>query len=771
MTDSSQTIMPTYPGKAPGEHRNQHAFAAIEEDGSVVTWGLDAYGGDSSSVADELDADGTPEVTQVFSTSKAFAALREDGSIVTWGSHNNGGDSSSVADELDADGSPSVTRVFSTAEDLGDSAFAALREDGSVVTWGDFSGGNSSSVADEIDASSGTPAVTQVFSMAEAFAALREDGSVVSWGSYADMSSSIADELDADGSPAVTQVFSTNEAFAALRKDGSVVTWGEGRSGGNSSVSKTTGSGDYQIRSVADELDADGTPAVTQVFSTGPSTGGSAFAALREDGSVVTWGENDRGGDSLTGYGTKSSVADELDADGTPAVTQVFSTVRAFAALREDGSVVTWGAAPRGGDSSSVADELDADGSPAVTQVFSTNEAFAALRKDGSVVTWGEGRSGGNSSVSKTTGSGDYQIRSVADELDADGTPAVTQVFSTGPSTGGSAFAALREDGSVVTWGENDRGGDSLTGYGTKSSVADELDADGTPAVTQVFSTAGAFAALREDGSVVAWGSHLSGGNPSFYIKDAIDANGTPAVTQVFSTSTAFAALREDGSIVTWGDGTNGGRSASVADELSSGVVTIASPFTSVGNDQVNGPDNVYVPDTLDLEYAARVVAYQRNGENGEYNLPDGYRLEDPIDTDNGFLAVPIVADNGEPILAVRGTQDVADVLTDLDPEGVGAGQVTAARPSLVQWLAEHPNAHITGHSLGGAQAQMIAAEANAGTYGSMADIASVTTFNSAGVSEENASKFDPTSVDRVSHFVVSGDVPECQPESRQQPS
>jgi alpha-tubulin suppressor-like RCC1 family protein len=83
-------------------------------------------------------------------------------------------------------------------------------------------------------------------------------------------------------------------------------------------------------------------------------------------------------------------VATKLD--GTIDVTQVFSTEWAFAALRADGSVVTWGDADYGGDSSAVATSLD--GTIDVTQVFSNYNAFAALRADGSVVTWGDADSG-----------------------------------------------------------------------------------------------------------------------------------------------------------------------------------------------------------------------------------------------------------------------------------------------------------------------------------------------------------------------------------------
>ena len=58
----------------------------------------------------------------------------------------------------------------------------------------------------------------------------------------------------------------------------------------------------------------------------------------------------------------------------------------AFAALKTDGSVVTWGSSLFGGDSSSVSSSLSSD----VSVVYSNFGAFAALKTDGSVVTWGD---------------------------------------------------------------------------------------------------------------------------------------------------------------------------------------------------------------------------------------------------------------------------------------------------------------------------------------------------------------------------------------------
>ena len=90
------------------------AFAAILEDGSVVTWGDRSYGGDSLAVRDQLKG-----VQQIRATRYAFAAILEDGSVVTWGDPRYGGDSSAVQDQLKG-----VEQIQGTC-----GAFAPVRED------------------------------------------------------------------------------------------------------------------------------------------------------------------------------------------------------------------------------------------------------------------------------------------------------------------------------------------------------------------------------------------------------------------------------------------------------------------------------------------------------------------------------------------------------------------------------------------------------------------------------------------------------------------
>ncbi|CAE7275675.1 HERC2, partial [Symbiodinium necroappetens] len=113
-----------------------------------------------------------------------------------------------------------------------------------------------------------------------------------------------------------------------------------------------------------------------------------------------------------------------------------------------------------------------------------------------------------------------------------------------------SAFAALREDGSVVAWGSPGDGGDC-------HSVADRL-----VAVSEIQAARGAFAALLADGSVVCWGQEDRGGNCAAVQEQLLD------VQQIQACSDAFAAIRRDGTVVTWGHPPCGGDSSSVQSQL-----------------------------------------------------------------------------------------------------------------------------------------------------------------------------------------------------------
>ncbi|MFM2668487.1 Ig-like domain-containing protein [Vibrio mediterranei] len=366
---------------------------------------------------------------QVVSGESAFAAIKADGSVVTWGEANFGGDSSAVQSQL------TNVQSISTVSTIG-RAFAAIKADGSVVTWGEASrGGDSSAVQSQLTN------VQTIAATSNAFAAIKADGSVVTWGnaSWGGDSSAVQAQLTNVQTIAATP----GGAFAALKADRSVVTWGSAGSGGDSSAVQAQ---------------------LTNVMSIAVGTR-NAFAAIKADGSVVTWGEASWGGDS-------SAVQAQLTN-----VLSITSSYHSFAALKADGSVVTWGEASQGGDSSAVQAQLTNVQSIAATP---GGGAFAAVKADGSVVTWGNASIGGDSSAVQA------QLTNVQ-------TIATTS----------HAFAAIKADGSVVTWGNANFGGDSSAVQAQLTNVQSIVGSDYS------------FAAIKADGSVVTWGDAVWGGDSS----------------------------------------------------------------------------------------------------------------------------------------------------------------------------------------------------------------------------------------------------------------
>jgi hypothetical protein len=100
------------------------------------------------------------------------------------------------------------------------------------------------------------------------------------------------------------------------------------------------------------------------------------------------------------------------------------------------------------------------------------------------------------------------------------------------------AFAALKADGSITAWG--------LEGLGGSGAPTDS-------GYIKIYSNDRAFAALKADGSITAWGDayYCGTGAPtdSGYIK-------------IYSNDGAFAALKADGTVFTWGDPDKGGSGA-----------------------------------------------------------------------------------------------------------------------------------------------------------------------------------------------------------------
>mmetsp|Transcript_44328 Transcript_44328/g.73942 ORF Transcript_44328/g.73942 Transcript_44328/m.73942 type:complete len:2640 (-) Transcript_44328:145-8064(-) len=518
-----------------GFRREAHLLASqnstsVLSQSNVVTWGGDCWwsdGADSSCVADALGS----SVQNVTSTNLAFAALKTDGSVVTWGDPKEGGDSETVRQAL----SSSVKAVYSN-----NVAFAAVLHNGSVVTWGvSGNGGNSMTV----QAALASGRAQAVYSTELAFAAITSEGNVITWGhsSHGARTTTLRSTLESGGFQTIS---STLYAFAAVKMNGSITVWGDSSGGGD----------DRTVRSAL----ASGVRTVRASHN--------AFAAVTLSGHVVSWGAGNYGGDSLT-------VRSVLTSENVQAI---YSNERAFAAVLANGSVVTWGYSSMGGNSDTVRSALMSGG---IGVIFSTPRAFAAVKHNTSLVTWGVANYGGSSaSVTsflaskgiKTIHSTSYAFAAVTlnGSLVAWGSPnfggnaeTVRSMLASGGVqrvyASDKAFAAVKSNNHVVTWGQS--------GFGENSATVRSALASGQ--TLSMSSTDNAFAAVKAGGSVVSWGHTQPCGGSTATVNTALATGGVQAVV---STNRAFAAWKSNGSVVAWGSPLYGGDSETVRTVLMS---------------------------------------------------------------------------------------------------------------------------------------------------------------------------------------------------------
>lgn len=390
-------------------------------------------------------------ITQVYHTDDAFAAMRSDGRVISWGPAPFSVRASENENLL-----RNVEKIYTSR-----STFAAVRKDKTLFTWGA-----------ERDEYARDENVASVTSNEAAFVALHGDGTIKVWGSRVS-----GGYLPPSKTPTnVRKVFSGPNSFAAVLDDGTVYSWGTVSEG------SFVMDGDRKLKDVKD------------IVATK-----NAFAALKNDGTVVTWGRPASGGDASHLHLHK--------------VHKIYSNDYAFAALMEDGSVKTWGREENGGCSDYVALSQ-------VTKIYSTRAAFAALKHDGSVTVWGNEKAGGSSKF-VDIGAG------------------VKEVYSAD-----MAFAALKDDGSVVFWGD----GFFVYPHDSEPRSTKQRDISGihknyiAAGASAVFSTRDSFAVLKNDGSVETLGAEV-------YKGDGLSGG----VVRIYSNNGAFVAFKSNNEPMAWG--------------------------------------------------------------------------------------------------------------------------------------------------------------------------------------------------------------------------
>ncbi|WP_328591784.1 hypothetical protein [Candidatus Frankia alpina] len=172
-------------------------------------------------------------------------------------------------------------------------------------------------------------------------------------------------------------------------------------------------------------------------------------------------------------------------------------------ALREDGTVWAWGDNDEGqlGNGTTASSPLPVRiiGLSGVRAIAGGQEAGYALRRDGTIWAWGandEGQLGNGTIVSSTV---PVAVRNL------------TGVTAIAASSEGASGYALRGDGTAWAWGLNNTG---QLGNGTDDTSLVPVQVNGTTGLVGVTAiSADSFSgyALRQDGTVWAWGSNFFG--------------------------------------------------------------------------------------------------------------------------------------------------------------------------------------------------------------------------------------------------------------------
>jgi alpha-tubulin suppressor-like RCC1 family protein len=224
---------------------------------------------------------------------------------------------------------------------------------------------------------------------------------------------------------------------------------------------------------------------------TAVAAGGSHSVALRQDGTVWTWGFN---GSGQLGNGTKSSSNIPVQVSGLKDIIAIAAGYGHVAALKKDGTVWAWGSNSSGqlgaDKTNSFSTPIRTSGLQGISAIAAGAYHTVALKNDGTVCAWGFNGSGQL---------GDNTKKSNYIPVKIGGLDNITAI-----TAGKNHTVALHRDGSVWAWGSNltSQLGDSSTSEGSLQPVK----VAGLKNVADIHATIDHTFALMKDGTVWGWG-------------------------------------------------------------------------------------------------------------------------------------------------------------------------------------------------------------------------------------------------------------------------
>jgi alpha-tubulin suppressor-like RCC1 family protein len=456
---------------------------AVKTDGTLWGWGYNDEAelglGDTDLHLSPTQIGSDTDWGVVSAGSKSTIAIKQDGSYWAWGSNST--------DDLGI-GTALYTMVPTQVEDDTDwlqisteaGITVGLKNDGTFWYWGDFTAlGFPVIVTSPLQNGTDTDWASMSYANGRAML-IKDDGTLWGWGSNQLGQLGLGDEDDRltptqVGTDTDWQSVTAGNATLAIKTDGTLWSWGSNDNG-------QLGNG---------TSDTDPHPDPTQVGTdtdwASVSTSYGATLALKQDGTLWSWGANDFG---QLGQGTS-------DGDPHPDPTQVgtdtdWNSVHflyaSAGAIKNDGTIWVWGSSAN-----------DEDAHPDPTQVgtdtdwtdFLAGSASIALKSDGTLWTWGYN---GVGNLGQGTRDGDIHIDPEQVGTDTDWNKI---------STDGNSSFAIKDDNSLWSWGGNSSG---QLGLGFRSSLRETPI--NNPDAAYFYKQAGSISGFKVDaGEVTTWNS------------------------------------------------------------------------------------------------------------------------------------------------------------------------------------------------------------------------------------------------------------------------
>ena len=316
-------------------------------------------------------------------------------------------------------------------------------------------------------------------------------------------------------------------------------------------------------------------PGLTDIIAI--AAGSAQSLALRSDGLVFSWGVNGYG--QLGNPPVSSTPIGPTLVSGLTGVVAIAAGVYHSLALRNDGTIYAWGGNTQGqlgigSTSAAVSTPTKTLNLTGMVALDGGGGHSVAVRNDGTVWSWGYN---GNGQLGNGT-SGGTPVSTPVQVLNMTSAVAVT--------ASGYNSVALASDGTVFSWGDNVNGG---LGNGTGVVAQIPLELPNFTGATSVAAGNGFSLVSKSTGTVWGLGTNTTGqmGNgtssPTVPVSVPVQSSGITTATAVAAGDTHGLALLSTGSVVAWGSGTFAqiGDGSSGVNRLS--PVTVALPGNIIG--------------------------------------------------------------------------------------------------------------------------------------------------------------------------------------------